>query len=102
METMTERPDVQQLKSELHAHAVETRTEFRAVRTGMRAGFEALDKRCGSLETELATRRNEMREGFARVDERFDRIEERFDQLLRFLLGASVLVIVALIGVAAT
>lgn len=51
--------------------------------TFFRGAVEQLDKRFGSLEGAVATLRDEMKQGFDRVDDRLSAVDKRFDVIDR-------------------
>ncbi len=57
--------------------------------------FKQVDQRFDRVDAEMRGLRDEMKAGFAKIDERFEAMQ-------RLLLQSSVLVIVALIGLIAT
>lgn len=83
---------VDRIDADVRAHRVETRTEFAALRGEMRDGFERVDARFERMD-------NRMDDRFERMDARLD---ARFDALHRLLIQLAALTIAALIGAIAT
>lgn len=94
---------VDRIDADVRGHRVETRTEFAALRGEMRDGFERMDERFERMDTRFNDRLERMDIRFNDCFERMDaRLDDRFDALHRLLIQFAALTIAALIGVIAT
>ena len=94
MEAMRERwtdDRLDDLNGKVDALRLEMRTEFRAFRGEMKAGFDKIDERFERVD-----------ERFERIDERFEKMDERLLQIYQAMLAFCGVAMAALIGLIAT
>jgi hypothetical protein len=63
-------------------------TEFALIRDEMRQGFAKVDQRFAKVDQEFASVRGEMQQGFAKVDQEFASVRGDI-HLLRWMVGAN-------------